>query len=58
MILDIGLPDISGLDVLDFLRDGGLQKEIEVVVVSAYSDPETQSKLSQFPSQGGVVLSL
>jgi CheY-like chemotaxis protein len=49
MILDIGLPDISGLDILDFLKKGGLQKKIEVVVVSAYSDPETQSKLSQFP---------
>jgi CheY-like chemotaxis protein len=49
MILDIGLPDISGLDVLEYLRDENLQEEIEVVVVSAYTDPETQSKLAQFP---------
>jgi DNA-binding response OmpR family regulator len=37
LLLDLGLPDLDGLDVLQTLRDRGL--ELPVIVITARSDP-------------------
>lgn len=36
-LLDLGLPDIDGLEVLHLLRDSG--RQIPVIVITARSDP-------------------
>jgi DNA-binding response OmpR family regulator len=41
MLLDLGLPDIDGLDVLQALRDRG--STLPVIVVTARSDPRDQA---------------
>ncbi len=40
ILLDLGLPDMTGLDLLERLRDRPDSDHVEVVVVSGYSDRE------------------
>lgn len=39
LVLDAGLPGMSGLDLLDSLADGGI--EMPVVMITGHGDPET-----------------
>ena len=44
IFLDLGLPGISGLEVLQRLKEQGSTARIPVVVLSNYSEPETIAK--------------
>lgn len=46
-LLDVGLPDGSGLDVLRTLRDEGIVPGIPVIIVSAYGMNVVQSELDE-----------
>ncbi len=40
LILDLGLPDMSGWDVLDFVRESPSLDGLDVIVLSGYDDVE------------------
>jgi CheY-like chemotaxis protein len=46
ILLDLHLPDMSGIDVLGFLRADPATTEIPVVVVSADATPERIERLN------------
>jgi DNA-binding response OmpR family regulator len=45
VILDIRLPDISGVEVLQMLRENPWLSALPVVVISGVSDPEVQARV-------------
>lgn len=47
IILDLAMPDIDGLAVLDDLRNDIITWDIPVVVLSARADPESQERSRQ-----------
>lgn len=40
LILDLGLPDMSGWDILDFVRESPSLDGLDVIVLSGYDDVE------------------
>jgi CheY-like chemotaxis protein len=44
IILDLSLPDISGWDVLHMLRDDPSRADVPVLILTAYSDEDTQRR--------------
>lgn len=44
VLLDIGLPDMSGLDVIESLKKTGRQETLSIIVVTAFSDRDTAVK--------------
>ncbi len=44
IISDIQMPDISGFDVVQRLRDDALLVDIPVVFITAFSNPETEAR--------------
>jgi CheY-like chemotaxis protein len=40
LILDLGLPDMSGWDILDFVRESPALDGLDVIVLSGYDDVE------------------
>lgn len=41
VLLDIGLPDKSGMNVLHYIKRDGILRHIYVIIISAHNDPET-----------------
>lgn len=54
VLLDIGLPGIDGWEVLDRLRADDGHRELPVVMVSAYSEPESIERARAAGSSGYV----
>ncbi len=52
LLLDIGIPDISGLDLLDMIRNDEIYKDMKVALFTASSP--TQSELESFMAKGVV----
>jgi len=52
LLLDIGMPDISGLDLLDIIRNDETQKETKVALFTASSP--TEYELESFTAKGVV----
>ncbi len=57
ILLDIMMPQIHGLHVLDILKATPQTHSIKVLVLSALSDPKTISKAENFGSIGYLVKS-
>jgi len=47
IILDLMMPDIDGLDVLEVVREDHRLKQIPVVIFSAVSDPKLRQKAAE-----------
>ncbi|GDY09627.1 MAG: response regulator [Planctomycetota bacterium] len=47
-MLDLGLPEISGKDVLAAVKDGDTQRDIPVVVLTASIDPADRADVEHF----------
>jgi CheY-like chemotaxis protein len=48
VVLDIGLPDMSGWDVLERLRDDGTLRAERVVILSAHVSPDAARRAAEF----------
>ncbi len=44
VLLDIGLPDMTGWDVLEKLRSSGPNSDAKVLILSGYEDVHTEAK--------------
>ncbi len=53
VLLDIGLPDMTGWDVLAALRESPVNSDVKVMILSGYEDLHTQSK--QRGADGAIV---
>jgi excisionase family DNA binding protein len=47
VILDIKMPKLDGLQVLEMLRGRKAEHEMKIVVITGYLDPETRDQLSK-----------
>jgi two-component system, OmpR family, response regulator len=47
VILDIKMPKLDGLQVLEMLRGRKAEHEMKIVVITGYLDPETREQLSK-----------
>lgn len=43
VLLDIGLPDMTGWDVLDVLRESPIGGDVKVLILSGYEDINTEA---------------
>ena len=54
MLLDIRLPGIDGLEVLERLRAARRLSSLPVIVISAFSNPETVARATEIGCKGFV----
>ena len=54
MLLDIRMPGIDGLEVLERLRDKSLLSSLPVIMLSAYSNPSTLERATELGCKGFV----
>ena len=54
MLLDIRLPGIDGLEVLERLRAARRLSSLPVIVISAFSNPETLARATEIGCKGFV----
>lgn len=52
VLLDIGLPEMSGWDILAWIREQEALAEVAVVMLTAYSDPENRNQGRTLKVQG------
>lgn len=45
ILMDLGLPDIDGLTLLDQIRASPITKQIPIIIVSAYDEPDATSHI-------------
>ena len=45
VLLDIGLPDMSGWDVLDGLRESAIGDDVKVLILSGYEDVHIEARV-------------
>lgn len=57
LLLDIMMPEIHGLHVLDIIKATPEAKDMKVVVFTALSDDEAQQKAKEFGADGYIVKS-
>ncbi|PIX98863.1 hypothetical protein COZ22_03965 [bacterium (Candidatus Howlettbacteria) CG_4_10_14_3_um_filter_37_10] len=57
ILLDIMMPMIHGLNVLDILKATPETKDIKIIVLSALSDDETKNKAKEFGASDYIVKS-
>lgn len=57
LLLDIMMPEIHGLHVLDIIKATPEAKDMKVVVFTALSDDEAQKKAKEFGADGYIVKS-
>ncbi len=44
IVLDIGLPDMNGLILLDTMRANDRLREVPIVILTNFDDPDTESR--------------
>src|SRR5579864_4454167 len=44
IILDIGLPDMNGLTLLDTMRANDRLREVPIVILTNFDDPDTEQR--------------
>lgn len=44
IIMDLKMPSIDGLELLEYIKTIGFLKDIPVIILSGYSDPESRGK--------------
>lgn len=54
VILDVTMPDMSGIEVLKYIRHQSQRSEVPVVMLTAESDDETVEKANQLGVSGYV----
>jgi len=57
MLLDIMMPEIHGLHVLDIIKATPESKDLKVIVFTALSDEEARKKAEDFGADGYIVKS-
>ena len=57
LLLDIMMPEIHGLHVLDIIKATPEAKDMKVVVFTALSDDEAKKKAEEFGAEGYIVKS-
>ncbi len=57
LLLDIMMPEIHGLHVLDIIKATPEAKDLKVIVFTALSDDEAQKKAEEFGADGYIVKS-
>jgi DNA-binding response OmpR family regulator len=55
LLIDLGLPDISGWDVIDFVAGERSLDGLEVIVLSGYGDADDQGRASDLGVAGYLV---
>ncbi|MCL2637334.1 MAG: response regulator [Oscillospiraceae bacterium] len=55
IMLDLEMPDMSGYEFLDFLKNSGEYKDIPVVVLTSSPQAEIAQKLKSYANVAGVI---
>jgi len=57
LLLDVMMPEIHGLHVLDIIKATPEMKDVKIIVFTALSDNEAQKKAEEFGADGYIVKS-